>query len=225
MSWMRRQSAKTRAQEARDAAVARNQEGMAMVNRSDDYVPVAKPPSEDRVLVTTAWGPMEAWKAKALAVAEVQSALRADEAADKWAEDQEQREAREMHLDPAEDCDACDDCREGEKRDDGKIAKALGVIGKGDEGEPEKPPRALASEDQEPPEDDPPEDDPDDPDPEEMALQRILAELSRLDQRVTALQEARDARLKLDRAVDAEIERQRDQMPPTAEKPLPALPN
>jgi hypothetical protein len=153
----------------------------------------------------------------------------------------EAKEREAMHLDPLPDepsqggdCgdDCGDDCHESgnepEKRDDGKLAKARGLAAKRDEGErsePEEPPREEASEDEDVPEDGD-LDDPEEPDdPEEAALQRILGELSRLDERMSALEASRAARLKLDRLVDAEIERQRDQMPPSAEKPLPPLPN
>jgi hypothetical protein len=143
----RREQAR-RSQELRaEVAVASIEEGKAMENRSDDYVPVAKPPDEARVMISTAWGPMEAWKAKALAVAQVQTALRADEAPDKWADtvedhnaprlrDAVEKEEREMRQGQGWGEDCSDG---GEKRTDKsakmKIAKAVAHL---DQDDPEK---------------------------------------------------------------------------------------
>jgi hypothetical protein len=168
-------------------------------------------------LVETSLGTMERWRARAIGIGMTSNALahagdaRQDAARggdDPIVVEGEEKEAREMHLDepvkPSEDCG-----QEENERADNKLAIAKAVAHR-DEGEDE--PEELS-------EPDLPEDD---PDPEEQVLREVLASLSRLDERMTALESSRAERL----ALDAEIERHLDEMtPPTPEKPMPALPS
>jgi hypothetical protein len=109
--------------------------GFEIMNRSDDFVP--RPPSEDRIMIPTAWGPMEAWKARALAIAETQTHLRADEAPDRWQEPPATvRNGGDCCGDGEQDCSDGDERREEDCHDDTSssgIEKVEGLLGRGDE--------------------------------------------------------------------------------------------
>jgi hypothetical protein len=154
MSLKARQTSRARASSLRSAvelaeataeAAQRNEKSeMEMINRSDDFV--LRPPSDDLVMVTTSAGLMPLWKARAMCVGYTQTALRADEAPDRWQEppatvrngedcsDEDQRHERAMGL---EDCNDEGEEREIEQRLDGGSRELARSIAHPDESDDE----------------------------------------------------------------------------------------
>jgi hypothetical protein len=186
-------------------------------------------PNPEMELVETGLGKMERWRARAIGIGMTSAQLaRADDARQDAASNEAgeiaAREAEERELqrdgEPLPGANAlrgggpqdedCEEERQEEDREDaGSLKMAKAVVGRGDD----------------PGEGEPSEEDEPEVDPEEQALREVLAELVRLDGRMTALESSRAERLALDAEIAAAMASQRDQTPPTPEKPLPALPS